>query len=221
MPVDPEAGAMSSKLTCQCITPLCNAMILKILRCVDWWLTHSCLLDVELLANKMPTKVCVSAQLWMRPHVIHHTSWERKRDIWFVWKEIAFWNLWCILWAFHCSCSKSWWSTLPNDWYDFLLRLVRFFLRTQAMLTTEFCNDWYDFLVCKPKTCYFPNFATIVPFLFANPIVGFAKKKEQSLQNSKNGSIEKIGTSRWHRNFGFVCIVRERMIVSWCLQLQI
>ena len=74
MPVDPEAGAMSSKLTCQCITPLCNAMILKILRCVDWWLTHSCLLDVELLANKMPTKVCVSAQLWMRPHVVHHTS---------------------------------------------------------------------------------------------------------------------------------------------------
>ena len=74
MPVDPEAGATSSKLTCQCITPLCNAMILKILRCVDWWLTHSCLLDVELLANKMPTKVCVSAQLWMRPHVVHHTS---------------------------------------------------------------------------------------------------------------------------------------------------
>ena len=74
MPVDPEAGAMSSKLTCQCITPLCNAMILKILRCVDWWLTHSCLLDVELLANKMPTKVCVSAQLWMRPHVVHHQA---------------------------------------------------------------------------------------------------------------------------------------------------
>ena len=81
MPVDPEAGATSSKLTCQCITPLCNAMILKILRCVDWWLTHSCLLDVELLANKMPTKVCVSAQLCMRPHVVHHTSRERKRDI--------------------------------------------------------------------------------------------------------------------------------------------
>ena len=78
MPVDPEAGAMSSKLTCQCITPLCNAMILKILRCVDWWLTHSCLLDVELLANKMPTKVCVSAQLWMRPHVVHHASCEKE-----------------------------------------------------------------------------------------------------------------------------------------------
>ena len=26
MPVDPEAGATSSKLTCQCITPVCNAM---------------------------------------------------------------------------------------------------------------------------------------------------------------------------------------------------
>ena len=78
MPVDPEAGATSSKLTCQCITPLCNAMILKILRCVDWWLTHSCLLDVELLANKMPTKVCVSAQLWMRPHVVHHASCEKE-----------------------------------------------------------------------------------------------------------------------------------------------
>ena len=74
MPVDPEAGATSSKLTCQCITPLCNAMILKILRCVDWWLTHSCLLDVELLANTMPTEVCVSAQLWMRPHVVHHQA---------------------------------------------------------------------------------------------------------------------------------------------------
>ena len=78
VPVDPEAGATSSKLTCQCITPLCNAMILKILRCVDWWLTHSCLLDVELLANKMPTKVCVSAQLWMRPHVVHHASCEKE-----------------------------------------------------------------------------------------------------------------------------------------------
>ena len=114
MPVDPEAGATSSKLTCQCITPLCNAMILKILRCVDWWLTHGCLLDVDLLANKMPTKVCVSAQLCMRPHVVHRTSRERKRDIWFVWKEIAFWNLWCILCAFHCSRSQSWWGTLPN-----------------------------------------------------------------------------------------------------------
>ena len=95
MPVDPEAGAMSSKLTCQCITPLCNAMILKILRCVDWWLTHSCLLDVELLANTMPTEVCVPAQLWMRPHVVHHQAekgneifglFERKLHSGVVWK---------------------------------------------------------------------------------------------------------------------------------------
>ena len=55
--------------------------------------------------------------------------------------------------------------------------LAFFFIATQKMLTTKFCNDWYDFFVCEPKICYFPNFATIVPFLFANPIVGFAKKK--------------------------------------------
>ena len=36
------------------------------------------------------------------------------------------------------------------------------------------------FLFANPKTCYFPNFATIVPFLFANPIVGFAKRKGNS-----------------------------------------
>ena len=180
MPVDPEAGAMSSKLTCQCITPLCNAMILKILRCVDWWLTHSCLLDVELLANKMPTKVCVSAQLCMRPHVVHHTSRERKRDIWFVWKEIAFWNLWCILCAFHCSRSQSWWGTLPNKEECAALVQVQsclFFIATQKMLTTKFCNDWYDFFVCEPKICYFPNFATIVPFFLGEPNNWVRKKK--------------------------------------------
>ena len=65
----------------------------------------------------------------------------------------------------------------PKDAKTFLQRFVPFFLRTQKILTTEFCNDWYDFLFANPKTCYFPNFATIVPFLFANPIVGFAKKK--------------------------------------------
>ena len=96
---------------------------------------------------------CGCAHMWFTMQAA-----KRKRDIWFVWKEIAFWNLWCILWAFHCSCSKSWWGTLPNDWYDFLLRLVRFFLRTQAMLTTEFCNDWYDFFVCEPKNMLFSEF---------------------------------------------------------------
>ena len=55
--------------------------------------------------------------------------------------------------------------------------LAFFFIATQKMLTTKICNDWYDFFVCEPKICYFPNFATIVPFLFANLTIGFAKGK--------------------------------------------
>ena len=171
MPDDPEAGATSSKLTCQCITPLCNAMILKILRCVDWWLTHSCLLDVDLLANKMPTKVCVSAQLCMRPHVVHHTSRERKRDIWFVWKEIAFWNLWCILCAFHCSCSQSWWGTLPNKEECAALVQVQsclfFYCNPKEQL--NFATTGTIFLFANPKYAIFRILQRLFPFFLANP----------------------------------------------------
>ena len=115
---------------------------------------------------------CGCAHMWFTMQAA-----KRKRDIWFVWKEIAFWNLWCILWAFHCSCSKSWWGTLPNDWYDFLLRLVRFFLRTQAMLTTEFCNDWYDFFVCEPKNMLFSEFCNDCSFSFCEPNNWVRKRK--------------------------------------------
>ena len=55
--------------------------------------------------------------------------------------------------------------------------LAFFFIATQKMLTIKFCNDWYDFFVCEPKICYFPNFATIVPFFLGEPNNWVRKKK--------------------------------------------
>ena len=65
----------------------------------------------------------------------------------------------------------------PKDAKTFLQRFVPFFLRTQKMLTTEFWNDWYDVFVCEPKNMLFSEFCNDCSFFFANPTIGFAKRK--------------------------------------------